>query len=270
MLPSGPTDEASGSENMPGSVEPEQLVWTPDMVARFWTHEAKYPHNYFGYQVGLAVVRRMRPHLAGAQRVLDYGAGAGFLVEDLLASGYACGVVEFADTAVDALRAKFAERPGFLGAWRVEHAVASGHRFDAVFLTEVVEHLYDSELRTCLENVKRLLSPRGVFIVTTPNAEDLSKSMIMSPESGRLFHRWQHVRAWTEDALVQALARHGFATIASGTTDFAFSPAALHRDYPLPLRVLRAAAKRSWALLDRSRKLPHLFAVARRVDGGVR
>lgn len=250
--------------------EPEQVVWTPEMVARFWAHEAKCPQNYFGYQVGMAVVRRMKPYLAGARRVLDYGAGAGFLVEDLLASGHPCGAVEFTEPGVDALKAKLEGRSGFLGAWRAEHAVAAGDRFDVVFLTEVVEHLYDAELKVCLESIRQLLSPQGLLIVTAPNAENLSKSMIMSPESGRLFHRWQHVRSWSKDALVQTLAKHGFATIASGATDFAFSPLALRRDYPLPQRVLRAAAKRSWSLLDRSRELPHLFAVGRQIEAGVR
>ncbi|MGE5512431.1 MAG: methyltransferase domain-containing protein [Bacteroidota bacterium] len=245
------------------SAKPDELVWTPEMVGRFWAHEAKTPENYFGYQVGMAVVRYMRPHLAGARRIVDYGAGLGFLVDDLLASGYQCGAAEFGADAVDALGAKFKGRPGFLGAWQANQPVNPSERFHAAFLMEVVEHLYDAELRACLENIKALLAPGGLLLVTTPNEEDLSKSMIMSPETGRLFHRWQHVRSWNEVTLAEALRQHGFTTLACAATDFSCSPAALQRIYPLPLRVLRAGAKRALRLIDRTRKLPHLYAVAR-------
>ena len=95
---------------MPNS---EELIWTPQMVARFWAHEAKTPENYFGFQVGMAVVRHMRRHLARVHRIADYGAGTGYLVEDLVASGYRCGAVEFGETAVAALRARFAANPDF-------------------------------------------------------------------------------------------------------------------------------------------------------------
>ncbi len=241
----------------------EELIWTPEMVARFWAHEAKTPENYFGFQVGMAVVRHVRHHLAGLQRIADYGAGTGFLIEDLLASGYRCGAVEFGQPAVAALNRKFKSQPGFLGAWEVDKAAAQGERFDAVFLMEVVEHLYDAELNTCLANIKSLLVPGGLLIVTTPNSEDLSRSMVASPESGRLFHRWQHVRSWTKDSLALALSAQGYKSIEMGITDFAFSPAAHRRIYRLPLRVVRACAKRVLAMFNRDRQPPHLYIVAK-------
>ena len=128
---------------------------------------------------------------------------------------------------------------------------------------EVVEHLYDDDLHICLQNIRRLLVPGGLLIVTTPNSEDMSLSMIPSPESGQLFHRWQHVRVWTKETLVQSLAGQGYAMVEAGVTDFAFSPTAHRRTYGLLLRVLRALAKRGLAFLRPSARLPHLYVVAR-------
>jgi len=233
------------------------------MVERFWAHEARTPENFFGYQVGLSVVRRMRRHLLPARRIADYGAGAGFLVDDLLANGYAVGAIEFGPAAVRALTAKFATRAGFLGAWEVNEVVATAaERFDAIFLTEVVEHLYDSELLPCLHNIRALLREEGLLIITTPNAEDLSKSMMTSPESGRLFHRWQHVRSWTGETLASAVSAQGFEVIEVAATDFAAYPAALHRTHSMPIRWLRAGSKQVFNLFRR-RLPPHLYLVAR-------
>ena len=85
--------------------------------------------------------------------------------------------------------------------------------------------------------------------------------MLMSPESGRLFHRWQHVRSWTPLTLQDMLQQRGFSPVEIGTADFSASPYAHRRDRSLPVRMVRAAAKRAALMLGR--KPPHLFAVAR-------
>jgi 2-polyprenyl-3-methyl-5-hydroxy-6-metoxy-1,4-benzoquinol methylase len=231
-----------------------ELVWTRDMVHRFWAFERRRPENYFAFQVGGVLARRFRRHLRG--RVVDYGAGTGFLLEELLAAGVQCAAVEFGEHATAALANQFAGRSGFLGARSSENLGEWKGTFDAAFLLEVVEHLYDEDLRECLSGVRSLLKPDGLLIVTTPNEEDRSKSFISSPESGLLFHRFQHVRSWSVETLSAALTANGFAVTEIGATDFAAHPAALKRTMALPLRLARSAATR---LLKRT---PHLYAVA--------
>jgi 2-polyprenyl-3-methyl-5-hydroxy-6-metoxy-1,4-benzoquinol methylase len=183
----------------PFEASSSELLWTREMVRRFWTYERRRPENFFSFQVGDVVTRRFRRYLRG--RVVDYGAGAGFLVEELLAAGVQCGAVEFGERAAQELGNRFDAQNGFLGAHDSVDLAEWKGSFDGAFLVEVIEHLYEEDLQKCLSAVRSLLKPDGWFIVTTPNEEDRSKNFICSPESGLLFHRFQHVRSWSAQSL---------------------------------------------------------------------
>ena len=243
-------------------LEPPQVEWTPEMVARFWDYEVTRPHNFFAYQVGGAVIARMRRYLPVGARVLDYGAGTGYLLEDLMAAGYRCGGIEHGAGAVAALKSKLAGEELLLGIWHVDETDKLAARFDAAFLTEVVEHLYDRDLNASLDKIHALLVPGGRLIITTPNEEELSQNMIMSPESGRLFHRWQHVRSWSAATLSAHVRACGYEIVVAGATDFLISPAAGRRLRPLWQRAGIAIARRAAGALVPEWKPPHLFLVA--------
>jgi 2-polyprenyl-3-methyl-5-hydroxy-6-metoxy-1,4-benzoquinol methylase len=236
-----------------------ELIWSREMVTRFWNYVRTRPEDFFSFQVGAVVARKFRKYFHSNAHTVDYGAGTGFLIEDLLAGGMRCGAVEFGNEAVAELNVKFLGHPLFLGAQSFEALESWHEKFDGAFLVEVVEHLYDKELSTALESIRSLLKPGGILIVTTPNEEDRSKSYICSPESGLLFHRFQHVRSWSAVTLRATLENNGYSCIKMGTTDFTASILALRRTIPLPKRILRFAAK---FFLD---SRPHLYAVAKRI-----
>jgi 2-polyprenyl-3-methyl-5-hydroxy-6-metoxy-1,4-benzoquinol methylase len=240
-------------------IDARELVWTPEMVARFWAFERRHPENYFSFQVGAVLARYFKHHLQG--KVVDFGAGTGYLVEELLAAGICCAATEFGEAAVLDLAKQFVGNSGFLGVRDVGNLADWDNTFDAALLIEVVEHLYDRELRDCLASVRGLLKPGGRLIVTTPNSEDRSKLFISSPESGLLFHRFQHVRSWTPQLLVETMKANGFEISTVGTTDFGAHPLALWRTMSLTLRIARAVAKRTF---DRR---PHLYCVVTKAHG---
>ena len=240
----------------------EELTWTPQMVARYWDFEKKSHADFFTFQVGRVLVRHFWNILSASKKIVDYGAGPGFLIEELMHENLQCAAIEFAPEAVALVQAKFQADPNFLGAHSVGELRELQGKFDVALLTEVVEHLYDADLDLCLSCIRDLVAPGGLLILTTPNDEDRSKSMIMSPETGRLFHRWQHVRSWTPQTLQDMLQARGFSPVEIGTTDFSASLYAYRRNRSLPVRMARAAAKRAALMLGR--KPPHLFAVARR------
>jgi 2-polyprenyl-3-methyl-5-hydroxy-6-metoxy-1,4-benzoquinol methylase len=236
-----------------------ELTWTREMVTRFWDYERRHPENFFSFQVGAVIARKFQKHFPTEADVVDYGAGRGFLIEDLLAKGMRCGAVEFGDEAVSELNQRFRQEPLFLGARSHETPDDWRGKFDGAFLLEVVEHLYDPELVTALSAVHELLKPGGVLIVTTPNEEDRSKSFVCSPESGLLFHRFQHVRSWSAASLSSFLEGQGFTCLETGATDFGASTLALRRTVSWPLRLARSLAKHVLG------QRPHLYAVVKRV-----
>jgi 2-polyprenyl-3-methyl-5-hydroxy-6-metoxy-1,4-benzoquinol methylase len=242
----------------------QELVWTPQMIARFWNFESRRPQNFFTYQVGAALIHYFRRYLNSSARIVDYGAGPGFLVEDLIASGHQCAAIEFAPDAVRLLSAKLAGNAKFLGAYQIDEISALEGRFDLAFLIEVVEHLYDNDLDTCLNAVRRLLARGGLLIISTPKDEDRSQSFIMNPETGKVFHRWQHVRSWSAATLQREICRRGFECIEIGATDLGASIKAARRSFPWPIRFGRAALKRLYQLL-RPETAPHLYMVVRKI-----
>ena len=232
------------------------------MIARYWDFESRFQKNFFTYHVGRVLVKHFRRFLSKPKKIIDYGAGAGILIEELLHENRQCAAIEFAPDAVRLIESKFQGNPNFLGVRLIGNLQEWNGQFDVALLTEVVEHLYDTDLDRCLSCIRDLLVPGGMLILTTPNDEDRTKSMLMSPETGRVFHRWQHVRSWTPLTLRDSLQTRGFSPVEIGTTDFGASMYAMRRSYPLPMRIARATAKRAMSFLGQ--KPPHLFAVAKR------
>jgi 2-polyprenyl-3-methyl-5-hydroxy-6-metoxy-1,4-benzoquinol methylase len=226
------------------------------MIRRFWDYVQTQPEQYFSFQVGRVLVNKFGKYIKHAERIVDYGAGPGFLLDDLLDAGAQVGAVEFSPDSLAELDRRFRGVPGFLGARSADALNGFFDSFDVAFLVEVVEHLYDDDLAQCHSQVRSLLKPNGVLIVTTPNEEDRSKQFIISPESGLLFHRYQHVRSWSAASLAAALESHGFRGLEAKAIDFGASVHALRRTRSLPFRIARSIAK--FALP----KKPQLYAVA--------
>lgn len=234
-----------------------ELRWTPELVARFWNHTSRNPDQYFTFVNGRGVLRRMRPFLAGRGRVLDYGCGSGHLLDLLLQAGHRAGGIDFSNDSIKAVRERFDGRRNFLGAWNLEHLLEDGRRFDAVLIVEVIEHLYDDVLDDTLDGLKRLVEPSGVIIFTTPNEERLEDKQVFCPCCEHVFHRWQHVRSWSEASLSGYLEERGFDVVAHMTTDFG---AAFWRHNRRKRKVFQKNLK--YALAPATKR-PHLMVVAR-------
>lgn len=241
--------------------DPPELHWTPERVQAFWNYNARSPDHYFTFNKGRGVLRRLRGHLARRREVLDYGCGSGHLLSLLLETGHRAGGVDFSRDSVKAVAERFADRPGFLGAWEPEVLAAEGRRFDAVLVVEVVEHLYDDVLDATLARVRGLLAPGGIAVFTTPNEERLEDAMLFCPGCQHVFHRHQHVRSWSEATLRATLEGRGFEVVDSFTTDF--GSAFLRRNR----KKWKAVRKTVRYALRPGKKRPHLAMVARARTG---
>lgn len=248
--------DGNGDESRTGS--PPELIWTPEMVQRFWSYERTRPELFFSFWASAVLVRHFRKYLMG--RVVDYGAGSGFLMDDLLNAKIHCAGVEFGDAATKILFNQLNGRAGFLGVRESNNLSDWNESFDTAFLVEIAQLCYDDAVNKCLASIRPMLVPGGFLILTTPNDEDRSKSFICAPETGRLFHARQHVRSWSAKTLPNYLEKHGFHCVDVGITDFSASYRALRRTASLPIRLARGAAK---AIL---RRRLHLYGVFKRAD----
>ena len=237
-----------------------QLTWSPQLIERFWDHYSQRPETYFTYQYGDRIVDTLRVYFPLGPCVLDFGCGAGLLIEKLLAAGYATFGCDISPDSVALVNRKFEGASGFGGAFLSDHLPAD-QRFDLVFVVEVVEHLHDEELAEVFSQVRQLLGNAGRAIFTTPNDENLGDSMVYCPVCQHEFHRWQHVRTWNATTLGQRLEEEGFRLVASLATDFSARPRS-----PRPERFYKRAIRRIFDLpmyADRVDK-PHLACVCER------
>jgi ubiquinone/menaquinone biosynthesis C-methylase UbiE len=105
--------------------------------------------------------------VAGGRRVLDAGCGAGYGARLLASGARAVLAIDIAPEAIAYARAHFqAENLRFEQASCLQIPVADA-AFDLVVAFEIIEHL--SDWRTFLGEVRRVLSPGGQFLVSTPN-----------------------------------------------------------------------------------------------------
>jgi SAM-dependent methyltransferase len=114
----------------------------------------------------------------------------------------------------------------------------------------MIEHLNDDYMTKAVNEFHRILKPDGVLVLTTPNNEDLSVGEVLCAECGARFHRMQHVRSWTADALREEMEGSGFETIRCRSVYFTQPTAASH---------LKAVAYRLGGL-----KTPNLLYFGRR------
>jgi 2-polyprenyl-3-methyl-5-hydroxy-6-metoxy-1,4-benzoquinol methylase len=78
--------------------------------------------------------------------------------------------------------------------------------FDAVVVSEVLEHLSDAALDQALLEIHRVLGPRGLVIGTVPANENLDEQLTVCPCCGEKFHRWGHLQTFDEDRLRKVLS----------------------------------------------------------------
>ena len=239
----------------------ELLEWTPEMVQTFWDYESQFPENFFAYRFGREIIEQLLPFLPSQGRVLDYGCGPGNLIARLLDTPLEVAGLDFSPATIQGVTRRFAGRPNFIGAFELNELDERAGLFDAAVVIEVVEHLYDEQLDELLANVKKLLRPGGTVVFTTPNEEVLEDSYILCPVSGKLFHRWQHVRSWSAESLSAYLVASGFRVQQSLTTDFVLSFNTGHRPHPLRDK-LTAAKKTLKYKLKPQMKRPHLVVAA--------
>jgi SAM-dependent methyltransferase len=237
--------------NHSGDLPVSDIVWTPELVDRFWNYEITQTHNSFSFKHGKAIAKFIRLMVPPPGRIVDVGAGPGFLTEALLNAGFEVASVEDSQRGQEMCTLRNFESPGFLGTVALANARRLG-KFDAAIAVEVIEHLNNLELSNLLKLIVGLLNPDASCILTAPNEEELSKNLVVCPQCSTCFHRWQHVRSVDAGQMMQYTSHPGLRPVLTFATDWSSHVPAYFRG--------RALSRR------RRMSGPHLVGVARRAN----
>ncbi len=158
--------------------------------------------------------RQIRPPAA----VLDIGVGDGTFERLALQRGLDVFCLDPNPRTIERIRQTFAlgERAcvGYGQAIPFPDA-----QFDAVVISEVLEHLDDDALAATLKESARVLKPGGELLGTVPARENLDEQRVVCPCCGETFHRWGHRQSFTIDRM-RALLEPRFDVVAIGERPF--------------------------------------------------
>lgn len=167
-------------------------------------------HRYYGYlrnqgyattDALLGVLRAYLPYFKGKTRVLDIGCGHGEFLQLLVAAGHEAVGVDIDPAMVAACTAQG------LTAYEadvLDWLPTQANSFDAIFSSNVVEHMDAQTVQQLIQGAYTALRPGGLLLIGTPNPE----SLIV-----QFYEFWRdptHVRLYSRQLLEFFFADAGF------------------------------------------------------------
>lgn len=142
-------------------------------------------------------------YLEAGQRVLNVGIGGG-LFEGFCSER---GIDAFSiDPDWLSLRPHTQARKSRLIAGVLEGLPFQDDSFDAVIVSEVLEHLTPEASGMAMSEIRRVLIPGGQIIGTVPSEENLADSMVVCPSCGEVFHKVAHLQSFTCSSMTALLS----------------------------------------------------------------
>jgi SAM-dependent methyltransferase len=178
----------------------EALFGYADYVAERFNKQLQYVKIVRG-------VRALLGQRPGRPRLLEVGCGFGYFLDVAFEEGFDVEGLEFNPHAVERLRRKYAF-PILSGA--LERTDLEPGALDAVAMFDVIEHLRDPF--GALDRIRKALAPRGVLVISTPDAES-PVSRLIGKRLEDFRRTREHLFFFGRRTLAQILAEHGFEVI---------------------------------------------------------
>ncbi len=160
--------------------------------------------------------------------ILDIGCGEGDDLEKISINGmsvFGCGIDISLDSLISTSRKLEKANNFYLLRTDVRSLPFKKDSFDIVICSEVIEHVETEEAEELAKDVRRILKPQGIFIVTTPSRYNYSALIgeMIPPGTFKNFLRKgiyyinpgsvdvnPHAREYTPNEIKKLLQNHGF------------------------------------------------------------
>jgi len=163
-------------------------------------------------RVKFGIVRDLVSRDRLPKRICDLGCGDGKLGSMLIAAGHDVSGADISEAALESARQK---------GLRIFKVNLEDYRlpfrdgeFDAVTACEIIEHIYDTD--RFLQEIRRILKPRGILVITTPNTVSLGRRICYLLGRGDFFEpslsgeSAGHIRYFVKGTLADLLKSNGF------------------------------------------------------------
>jgi 2-polyprenyl-3-methyl-5-hydroxy-6-metoxy-1,4-benzoquinol methylase len=210
-------------------------------------YENMFDPGYEESQEGRALqmrwlLRKARKANQSGRSLLDVGAGSGLLVAEAKCFGFNAIGVEPSRSLVKLARDLY-QVDLLQGVF--PHPMLSNHRFDVIFLVDIIEHV--STPLELLRHCAAALAPQGIIILVTPNVGSLAANLL----GQRWWHfRLAHVGYFSHSSLLKVIERAGLTVVKrfSAKWFFRVSYVAERLESYLPVRELNRLCLRMAAL----------------------
>ena len=140
-------------------------------------------------------------------KVLNIGVGAGIFEAQAIARGLSVFSLDPSAKSIERLQQTYGLGDRARVGYSQQIPFPDRH-FDAVVLSEVLEHLPGEVLDATLSEVVRVLRTGGRIIGTVPAREELAEETVVCPDCSKRFHRWGHVQSFDPNRLRTLLSSH--------------------------------------------------------------
>lgn len=190
--------------------------WTAADIAAFWDWQSKNVKGqqlYFTAVMAPAIVQFIKKKGLLKGNVLDYGCGAGHLLEQMLKEpGVNFYGLDFSADSIDETKKRLGNNPQLKEIMLVDKLPThfNDEQFEGITLIETIEHLQDEALHETMQELFRIMKRNGKLFITTPFNENLDSNLNFCPFCKTEFHHMQHMQSFNIERLTAIANKYGF------------------------------------------------------------
>lgn len=177
--------------------------WTKQQIQDFWEFEGNREADFFGNQFNSQIVKKIHEHTSKTffepDQIIDIGCGTGELLRVLKSYYPASELIGIEPSPISS-----SDNNRFFDQKQSLQDVSFKQNI-LFILTEVIEHIPETELIAYLSEIKDCTTTETHIFLTCPNNEDLSKNFLVNPIDGSIYHRYQHIQSYSKSRIENIL-----------------------------------------------------------------